>query len=207
MWGAGAATESVWMFQPNLLFYYKRRRRHTRCSRDWSSDVCSSDLSQRCRPAGRRPPAGVSRPASARRAVHRSYRAIRHGSGGELPPAVSRQRRISRGPNRTAGRDCHARRAVFIGAGAARNVSAAGGAAERFVRSQVVRSLRPGFHANDLARPPTTRRSATRRGATELWAAHREGFPGTPLAFAPPPAVAGGRGAAGGAPGLDTLAG
>src|SRR5205809_6651509 len=25
--------------------FYSSRRRHTRCSRDWSSDVCSSDLS------------------------------------------------------------------------------------------------------------------------------------------------------------------
>src|SRR4030042_273476 len=28
----------------SLLFCFSRRRRHTRCSRDWSSDVCSSDL-------------------------------------------------------------------------------------------------------------------------------------------------------------------
>src|SRR2546429_4956620 len=27
------------------LFFFSSRRRHTRCSRDWSSDVCSSDLS------------------------------------------------------------------------------------------------------------------------------------------------------------------
>src|SRR2546429_2291908 len=27
-----------------LRFSFSRRRRHTRCSRDWSSDVCSSDL-------------------------------------------------------------------------------------------------------------------------------------------------------------------
>src|SRR2546429_1950186 len=25
------------------LFFFSSRRRHTRCSRDWSSDVCSSD--------------------------------------------------------------------------------------------------------------------------------------------------------------------
>src|SRR2546429_3098254 len=25
-------------------FFFASRRRHTRCSRDWSSDVCSSDL-------------------------------------------------------------------------------------------------------------------------------------------------------------------
>src|SRR5687768_6980103 len=27
-----------------LVFFFPSRRRHTRCSRDWSSDVCSSDL-------------------------------------------------------------------------------------------------------------------------------------------------------------------
>src|SRR4030042_1549261 len=28
------------------LFFFSSRRRHTRCSRDWSSDVCSSDLAE-----------------------------------------------------------------------------------------------------------------------------------------------------------------
>src|SRR6266550_1656932 len=36
------------MHQSKLLrsffFFFSSRRRHTRCSRDWSSDVCSSDL-------------------------------------------------------------------------------------------------------------------------------------------------------------------
>src|SRR2546422_8454326 len=31
-----------------FFFFFSSRRRHTRCSRDWSSDVCSSDL----KPAG-----------------------------------------------------------------------------------------------------------------------------------------------------------
>src|SRR3989449_8415934 len=30
-----------------FFFFFSSRRRHTRCSRDWSSDVCSSDL-QHC---------------------------------------------------------------------------------------------------------------------------------------------------------------
>src|SRR5205809_1821166 len=33
-----------------FFFFFSSRRRHTRCSRDWSSDVCSSDL-QRLRRA------------------------------------------------------------------------------------------------------------------------------------------------------------
>src|SRR2546422_7791005 len=36
-----------------VFFFFSSRRRHTRCSRDWSSDVCSSDLS---RPRPRPPP-------------------------------------------------------------------------------------------------------------------------------------------------------
>src|SRR5256884_4647444 len=30
-----------------IFFFFSSRRRHTRCSRDWSSDVCSSDLQNR----------------------------------------------------------------------------------------------------------------------------------------------------------------
>src|SRR3989449_4795477 len=29
-----------------VFFFFSSRRRHTRCSRDWSSDVCSSDLAR-----------------------------------------------------------------------------------------------------------------------------------------------------------------
>src|SRR2546422_7468247 len=32
-----------------FFFFFSSRRRHTRCSRDWSSDVCSSDLAARPR--------------------------------------------------------------------------------------------------------------------------------------------------------------
>src|SRR5215813_6106810 len=32
---------SCFMF---IFFFFSSRRRHTRCGRDWSSDVCSSDL-------------------------------------------------------------------------------------------------------------------------------------------------------------------
>src|SRR6266536_637272 len=30
-----------------MFFFFSSRRRHTRATRDWSSDVCSSDLSRR----------------------------------------------------------------------------------------------------------------------------------------------------------------
>src|SRR3989442_7081499 len=31
----------------SIFFFFSSRRRHTRCGRDWSSDVCSSDLANR----------------------------------------------------------------------------------------------------------------------------------------------------------------
>src|SRR6266513_3663602 len=34
-------------------FFFSSRRRHTSSKRDWSSDVCSSDLPSRCRRAPR----------------------------------------------------------------------------------------------------------------------------------------------------------
>src|SRR5256884_4155098 len=37
----------------HMLFFFSSRRRHTRCSRDWSSDVCSSDLGPRASSARR----------------------------------------------------------------------------------------------------------------------------------------------------------
>src|SRR5690554_1584743 len=51
-----------------LVFFFSSRRRHTRCGRDWSSDVCSSDLlhPQRAyplQPAGRPIPVGGFQPA------------------------------------------------------------------------------------------------------------------------------------------------
>src|SRR2546422_6747517 len=34
----------LFVFDYVFFFFFSSRRRHTRCSRDWSSDVCSSDL-------------------------------------------------------------------------------------------------------------------------------------------------------------------
>src|SRR5438034_3099776 len=36
------------MFDLRYFFFFSSRRRHTRSLCDWSSDVCSSDLSNRC---------------------------------------------------------------------------------------------------------------------------------------------------------------
>src|SRR5256884_392911 len=36
--------KNIWTASLPTEFVFSSRRRHTRCSRDWSSDVCSSDL-------------------------------------------------------------------------------------------------------------------------------------------------------------------
>src|SRR5207247_8288825 len=35
------------LYASSLFFFFSSRRRHTRSTRDWSSDVCSSDLDAR----------------------------------------------------------------------------------------------------------------------------------------------------------------
>src|SRR3989337_266984 len=44
-----SAAESFHVYEDktrNHVFFFSSRRRHTRCYRDWSSDVCSSDLTR-----------------------------------------------------------------------------------------------------------------------------------------------------------------
>src|SRR5207245_8707621 len=36
--------DNIYFLFYSFLFFFSSRRRHTRCYRDWSSDVCSSDL-------------------------------------------------------------------------------------------------------------------------------------------------------------------
>src|SRR5690606_40922764 len=63
------------------------RRRHTRFSRDWSSDVCSSDLGL-LHPPSRHPAAAVQRRRIADRAHHVGHRGdgsrIHRGGGGVI---------------------------------------------------------------------------------------------------------------------------
>src|SRR5690606_41092841 len=45
----GLAKDVAIMNNDRVTFFFSSRRRHTRFSRDWSSDVCSSDLAPRVR--------------------------------------------------------------------------------------------------------------------------------------------------------------
>src|SRR5262245_62207279 len=56
-------------FLTSFLFFFSSRRRHTRCLSDWSSDVCSSDLSD---------DVGLCLDRALRRKVHMSATLGRH---------------------------------------------------------------------------------------------------------------------------------
>src|SRR5690606_40883693 len=64
------------VFQSNIytVFFFSSRRRHTRFSRDWSSDVCSSDLrsgsAARCTARSRRSRAAIRMRRPAGRSAH-----------------------------------------------------------------------------------------------------------------------------------------
>src|SRR5256884_2353413 len=61
-----------------FYFFFSSRRRHTRCSRDWSSDVCSSDLDQK------------EMIEAVRRDLQRGLKKPETGRNGLTPPQVLR---------------------------------------------------------------------------------------------------------------------
>src|SRR2546422_5180415 len=86
----------AWLF---FIFFFSSRRRHTRCSRDWSSDVCSSDLPELPLGGDRlpdivRPRTRCERDESVLAGKRKKPRAIVSGRGaGFEPPAAGLSRR------------------------------------------------------------------------------------------------------------------
>src|SRR2546422_8159364 len=90
---------SVFLSGDLFFFFFSSRRRHTRCSRDWSSDVCSSDLDV-TRALGEVTGDGL---------VFRVDLRLRPG-GGEGPVAVSLPAALSyRSEERRVGKECRSR--------------------------------------------------------------------------------------------------
>src|SRR5207249_9280324 len=93
-----------------VFFFFSSRRRHTRSKRDWSSDVCSSDL----------PPGAAPHPARARGRARRAAR--RHSRAGSFEGrASSKEEEAAPPPPWTAqiGRaSCRERVELSGGAGA-----------------------------------------------------------------------------------------
>src|SRR2546429_1648354 len=76
----------------HIFFFFSSRRRHTRCSRDWSSDVCSSDLSFPSFVVSTWPPVRDPRGSSA--ATARGVRA--HPPDTSAGPRAPPDRRVAR---------------------------------------------------------------------------------------------------------------
>src|SRR6266536_1982678 len=66
----------------HLFFFFSSRRRHTRSTRDWSSDVCSSDLARR-----------TARSATSRRGLPRLSRARMGASSTGATQGLTRDRK------------------------------------------------------------------------------------------------------------------
>src|SRR5207249_9055184 len=83
-------------------FFFSSRRRHTRSKRDWSSDVCSSDLQKKT------PDPLFSCPAESKSRMKRGSGVFFWGEAKRLPtPVVSPAPSMSAGPR---SRPCKARR-------------------------------------------------------------------------------------------------
>src|SRR5690606_40730109 len=77
-----------------FVFFFSSRRRHTRFSRDWSSDVCSSDLAAH---AQRAPPERGARGGGG------------EPGGAELGGAPHLRLRAPRSEERRVGKECRSR--------------------------------------------------------------------------------------------------
>src|SRR5215510_9998427 len=73
-----------------IIFFFSSRRRHTRWPRDWSSEVCSSDLQAGCRTVGLQ---GGARPCPTAAGARPAPGGTR-SAGGESGTAERRQRRV-----------------------------------------------------------------------------------------------------------------
>src|SRR5690606_40976229 len=80
-----------------LVFFFSSRRRHTRFSRDWSSDVCSSDLV-------RAPGLGPGAHRGRGQALGQPLKLVADTAGGALHGAVAGL--LHRSEERRVGKEC-----------------------------------------------------------------------------------------------------
>src|SRR3712207_7628555 len=92
--------EGMWWF----CFFFSSRRRHTRYWRDWSSDVCSSDLVAPVLGLLGTATAGPVATVSTRRVVHRLL-----DEGGRVLAEVADDAVVGRSEERRVGKECRSR--------------------------------------------------------------------------------------------------
>src|SRR3712207_8443647 len=92
-----------------LFFFFSSRRRHTRYWRDWSSDVCSSDLM-------REPPTPIIHPTATRsEPFGRTNGVPQAANGGGPPPRKPKLKKLrlalvlNRSEERRVGKECRSR--------------------------------------------------------------------------------------------------
>src|SRR2546430_9865175 len=78
-----------------FFFFFSSRRRHTRFDCDWSSDVCSSDLDERCAAPLPRVARGAAELLGRMLAISADVQ-VELGMGRELGDAPRRQHEIGR---------------------------------------------------------------------------------------------------------------
>src|SRR5947209_9812174 len=99
----------------HLFFFFSSRRRHTRYWRDWSSDVCSSDLL--IRKHFKLTPRGIIESLDLRRPIYRET--ARHGHFGRELPSFTWERTDKvkalkqRSEERRVGKECRSRRSPY----------------------------------------------------------------------------------------------
>src|SRR5207302_5516823 len=108
-----------------IIFFFSSRRRHTRFSRDWSSDVCSSDLSGVRRLPTREEivlasvsmkellEAGVHFGHQTRRWNPKMKRYIYGGRNGIYIIDLHQTLKLFRSEERRVGKECRCRRAEY----------------------------------------------------------------------------------------------
>src|SRR3712207_7006935 len=92
------------------VFFFSSRRRHTRYWRDWSSDVCSSDLSIFCgsRTKPPTPPCTTAAPASINSATSVPLTTPPHPMTGKLTVRATSYT-ARRSEERRVGKECRSR--------------------------------------------------------------------------------------------------
>src|SRR5690348_17692688 len=95
-----------------LNFFFSSRRRHTRWTGDWSSDVCSSDLAPRQAEERDHPGAGQGSDSRGRGEEHHRFRRLRGPGRHRRPPPYHRYvlgPREPRSEERRVGKECRSR--------------------------------------------------------------------------------------------------
>src|SRR5438105_9496803 len=91
----------------SVFFFFSSRRRHTRSTRDWSSDVCSSDLVDSWVAARLRSLPASARPAPVRAAAE-SLPCLRKWSWSSCGGCASVSVHAQRSEERRVGKECRA---------------------------------------------------------------------------------------------------